>query len=97
MVINQIIAKGVENEKINFFLKIKLFMFKGIQYFNTDHFKAKLLTLKNVSPLSTITENKTHYFQRMRTTTGFCLHSLKLDPRRIEPSSFTSKNNKQFD
>lgn len=79
------------------FLKIKLFMLKGIQYFNTDHFKAELLTLKNVSPVSTITENKTHYFQRMRTTKRFCLHSLKLDPRRIKPSLFTSKNNKQFD
>lgn len=64
MVINQIIAKGIENEEKNF-LKIKLFMFRGIQYFNTDHFNAKLLTLKNLSPVSTITENKTHYFQRM--------------------------------
>lgn len=72
-------------------------MFKGIQYFNTDHFKAKLLTLKNVSPVSILTENKTHYFQRMRITTRFCLHSLKLDPRRITPSLFTSKSNKQFD
>lgn len=72
-------------------------MFEGIQYFNTDNFKAKLLKLKNVSPVSTITENKTHYFQRMRTTTRFCLNSLKLDPRRIKPSLSTSKNNKQFD
>lgn len=72
-------------------------MFKGKQYFNTDHFKAKLLTLKNVSPVSILTENNTHYFQRMRTTSRFCLHSLKLDPRRIKPSLFTSKNNKQFD
>lgn len=72
-------------------------MLKGIQYFNTDHFKAKLLTLKNLSPVSTITENKTHYFQRMRPTKRLCLHSLKLDPRRIKLSLFTSKNNKQFD
>lgn len=94
MVINQI-AKDLQNEKN--FLKIKLFMFEGIQYFNIDNFKAKLLKLKNVSPVSNITENKTHCFQRMRTTTRFCLHSLKLDPRRIKPSLSTSKNNKQFD